>query len=754
MRYIYYYSLAVILLFSNPLNAQTGEVDVFDLSLEELSKVKIISVSNIVEELSDAPATVIVISMEEIEQRGYNDLSEIFDDLPGMEMVRPFGDTYFKNYWRGYRNDIGAPFLVMVDGVSLNTLYFGIITPMASLPLTVVERIEVVYGPASSVYGANAFMGVINIITVNDKKDDGVFINTRLTSSMDRYQIADGNLFYKKGNIRFSASGHLETGDLRERIDNNDFYWLNDEHYADQKLWGDFVNNPLINASKFSSHIRNRGVDLRLYAGDIEIGARYLGLDTGHGLVFPGDKITANSAWPRFMYSAFMKHRNQLSDQISTRTMFRYRSDGITNDAFDLEGYNVTNSSGTKQIIGGTEVEPGESARNLFLNHWQTLNSAWSIFQDFEVSLNEKVSFVSGIKYEYKNLQKSYDINTAPGIFPDLVDASSPIRYPDPPIAAYQYQNRIIWQDKAVYFQGKYVVDESNIINLGMRVDDNSSYGTATTFRTSYIRHFGKFTGKFLYGESFQEPIPRNLYGGWTGSGSDPSLKPEESHTFEANVSYSTARFSNLLSLYFVQNSKTIINFTGGARNSGDRNVLGLDYHIQGIIPASSVKQLKVWAYYSTILKEEEQKFDSVGNKTGMDEIGDLAHQKIYFGANCRFNTNFNANLRGRFIGDRTPIYTNPFNVIDGYFTMDLNLIYKDLFATGFAVGLKVVNLFDKKYYHPGIREADSGDPDTFAADKSAIGWDGKAWNGSKGWYNSKLPQPRRMVMFSLSLNY
>ena len=195
MRYIYYYSLAVILLFSNPLNAQTGEVDVFDLSLEELSKVKIISVSNIVEELSDAPATVIVISMEEIEQRGYNDLSEIFDDLPGMEMVRPFGDTYFKNYWRGYRNDIGAPFLVMVDGVSLNTLYFGIITPMASLPLTVVERIEVVYGPASSVYGANAFMGVINIITVNDKKDDGVFINTRLTSSMDRYKIADGNLF-------------------------------------------------------------------------------------------------------------------------------------------------------------------------------------------------------------------------------------------------------------------------------------------------------------------------------------------------------------------------------------------------------------------------------------------------------------------------------------------------------------------------------------------------------------------------------
>ncbi len=320
-------------------------------SLEELSNMPIYSASNVWKKLSDAPATVIVISKEEIEQRGYNDVSEIFDDLPGMEIVRPYGDTYFKNYWRGYRNTIGAPFLVMVDGVSINSLYFGIVAQMASLPLTAIERIEVVYGPASSVYGANAFMGVINIITVNDKTDDGTSINTRLSSAVDRYQIADVNLFYKKGNIRVSASAHLETGDLRERIDSDDFYWVKDEHYADQKLWGDFVNNPQINAARFSSPLRNRGADLRLYAGGLEIGAQYLCLDTGYGLVYPADRVVANSTWPRFMYNVFMRHRNQLSDNISTKTLLRYRSDGISNDSFDLEGYNVANSSdhGTRQ---------------------------------------------------------------------------------------------------------------------------------------------------------------------------------------------------------------------------------------------------------------------------------------------------------------------------------------------------------------------------------------------------------------------
>ena len=210
------------------------------------------------------------------------------------------------------------------------------------------------------------------------------------------------------------------------------------------------------------------------------------------------------------MYNVFMRHRNQLSDDISTRTTLRYRADGLTNDSFDLEGYNVANSSDTTQVMGETEVEPGESARLLFLSYWQTLNSSWSIHQDFEVSLSDDFSFATGIEYEYKNLQKAYDINTAPGIFPDLVDASDDIRYPDPPPASYRYQNRIIWQDRAVYFQGKYNVDQSNLINLGVRVDNNSSYGTATTLRGGYVTHLDRFTAKFLYGESFQEPIPRN----------------------------------------------------------------------------------------------------------------------------------------------------------------------------------------------------------------------------------------------------
>ena len=62
----------------------------------------------------------------------------------------------------------------------------------------------------------------------------------------------------------------------RDRVNNENFYWLRDEHYADKKLWGDFVNNPMINPGRFSSYIRNRGLDFRTYIGNTEIGVQYL----------------------------------------------------------------------------------------------------------------------------------------------------------------------------------------------------------------------------------------------------------------------------------------------------------------------------------------------------------------------------------------------------------------------------------------------------------------------------------------------
>src|SRR5207344_324211 len=125
-----------------------------------------------------------------IRQRGYLNLSEILDDLPGMDMVRPWGDTFLKDYWRGYRNTIGEPFLILLDGVVFNHLYFNTAeVGLTTFPLSNVERVEVVYGPASSVYGPNAFMGVINVITRPETPAPGATHHVSLTAGSSRTRI-------------------------------------------------------------------------------------------------------------------------------------------------------------------------------------------------------------------------------------------------------------------------------------------------------------------------------------------------------------------------------------------------------------------------------------------------------------------------------------------------------------------------------------------------------------------------------------
>src|SRR5690242_6739039 len=102
----------------------------------------------------------------------------MLDDLPSMDVARSYGETYFKTYWRGYRNVIGSPYLLMIDGVVFNHLYRNDTEIMEAFPLTNVDHIEIVYGPASALYGANAAMGVINVITRKDVRGYGAKVHS------------------------------------------------------------------------------------------------------------------------------------------------------------------------------------------------------------------------------------------------------------------------------------------------------------------------------------------------------------------------------------------------------------------------------------------------------------------------------------------------------------------------------------------------------------------------------------------------
>ena len=126
----------------------------------------IMSVSKKAEKLELAPATIFVITAEDILNRGYKSLDEILDDLPGVDVAKTGGlvDKSFNQ--RGYRSaNMNDKTMIVFDGVEDNEMYTQFAYIGKQLPVQSIKRVEMIYGPASSLYGANAFSGVINVVT-------------------------------------------------------------------------------------------------------------------------------------------------------------------------------------------------------------------------------------------------------------------------------------------------------------------------------------------------------------------------------------------------------------------------------------------------------------------------------------------------------------------------------------------------------------------------------------------------------------
>lgn len=718
---------------------------IFNLSLEELMSIKITTASNVSEKLNDAPATIIVLTQEQILDMGYIKLSDILDDLPGMDMVKTFGDTYYKNYWRGFRNSVGTAYLLLVDGMLQNQLWTNTDQIMAAIPISNIERVEVVYGPASSVYGANAIMGVINVLTKKTSDADGTHFNFQSFRSINNYFTGDYNVFYQRNNIRFSVTGRVEDGDVNEFINSNDFYWTRQEHYSNSALWGDVVNNKNL-GGLFSSPERNRALDFRLYIDDLELGVNFYNLSTGYGTVYPADRVQPGNRWPQTEFSIYSRYSKQLTSKINSRTLVRFRKSDITNDGLFIEAYNTTNNSSVDSTIAGVLVGAGESVRGIDFSSWSTYNRSVAAFQDFDVSLNDMISFNFGLKYENKNLERNYNAVYSDYVAPSVLTNAS-LLYPPITQNVDRYNNRVFIIDEAAYFQGRFKFNRYNALNIGARYDYNSQYGGSTTLRMGYVGSFKNLTAKLLYGQAYQEPTMRNLYGGWSGSGSNENLKPELSNTIEASAIYTKGKISALASAYRVMITNTIVGDNQSASNLGERIITGLDLHLRTQISQSFIKNLSAWIYYSAILSEKEKKFDTHGHLTGSGIIGDLAHTKLYFGTTADIGKHLTINFRGRFIGERETVITNPIRTIPSYLTIDGNIQVRDVIYKGLNIEVKFINLTNTVYYHPGIREADSGE--------SPGSWDsnGLGWSGSYGWYNSKLPQPRFFTMFGITLN-
>jgi len=513
-----------------------------DMSIEELMSLRIESVygaSGFKQKVTEAPASVTIISSEDIQKYGYRTLADILRNVPG------FYVTYDRNYsYLGVRG-FGLPgqynnsIALLIDGHRLNdSIYDGaVIGTEFPLDVDLIDRVEVIRGPNSSLYLASAFLGVINVITKRGRDLPQVAVAGDLAS----YQTYKG---------RVSYGNQFKNG--LELLLSGSFY---DSHGQDRLFFKEF-DNP---ASNQGQALNADGDDLHQFFANASWGSFTLRGVWGSrdktiptasfGSVFnvTGTHTVDQRGYIELMYDRQLAHGWSLSSRTSYDL---FNNDGIYE-------YDYSASGGPSRVLN----------QNFAHAQW------WS--QDMTVSKqvfgNQRWSAGAQFRENFQQDQGNYDLE---------------------PFVQYFNDSRTS-HVFSLYAQDEIRLRKNVILNIGFRYDRYSTFGGTTNPRAALIYNpWENTTLKFLYGQSFRAPNLFELDYNAPGNQGNPSLRPETVKTMELVWEQYLSRQFLMTISGFNYPIRGLINqqvdpLSGNAffANAGSMDLRGLDFAVSRSVP-------------------------------------------------------------------------------------------------------------------------------------------------------------------------
>lgn len=209
-----------LVMYSLPAYATQNSSDLFDLSISDLSNVKISSVSKTWENAFKSAAAVDVLTDEHIQRSGATTIPELLRMLPGVEVAQ-----ISSNKWaitaRGFNDQLANKLLVLIDGRTVYSPHFsGVYWDVQDVILEDIERIEAIRGPGGTLWGANAVNGVINIITKHAKNTQGNYASVGIGTIENGFaefrnggKIGDSAYYRAYGKVFDRDDSHTITGE-------------------------------------------------------------------------------------------------------------------------------------------------------------------------------------------------------------------------------------------------------------------------------------------------------------------------------------------------------------------------------------------------------------------------------------------------------------------------------------------------------------------------------------------------------------
>lgn len=207
--------VAALSLVTNNAIANNEITDPTEISLEQLLDIEVFTASKFNQKTSEAPSRVTVIDSDAIREYGYRTLKDVLNSIPGLYSSYDRNYSYLGVRGFGLAGDYNTRILMLLDGKRVNdNVYSSFGIDFDSLVnVDLIKRVEFSSGHGSAIYGANAFFGVINVITKSADEIDGlqVFVDYASENSR-RARVTAGKIFSNEIEAMISASAYKSDG--------------------------------------------------------------------------------------------------------------------------------------------------------------------------------------------------------------------------------------------------------------------------------------------------------------------------------------------------------------------------------------------------------------------------------------------------------------------------------------------------------------------------------------------------------------
>ncbi len=516
--------------------AQQGAKDLSQASLEELTNIQVYSASKHLQSEREAPSSVTVVTADEIQKYGYRNLADILRSVPGFYVTYDRAYTFVGVRGFGRLGDWNSRILLLIDGHRTNNNILGqaMLGNEFLVDVDMIERVEIVRGPSSSLYGASAFFAVINVITRTDKQVKG----WELAFQPGSFGTYEGRATYGQ---QLHGVGLVLSGTFYDSQGQNLFF------------------------PEFNSPATNNGIAVN---GDYESYKHILATITFHGFTLQGLFSTRDKVVPTAYFGAVFNDPRDLNVDSHQYVNLGYQH-VLGKWLLDAQtGYDQARLQGPVPVAPAGGGGPIALDTYSFRGNWWTgeVKVSRDLFERNHVTLGSEV--IDNVR------QDQGDLLNPPNVF------------------AAEPNGSLI---AALYAQDEFAITRRFTLNAGLRYDHYSTFGGTVNPRLGLIiRAAAKTTLKLLYGKAFRAP---NVYESSPDFGAfyddNPKLQPERIKSLEAVLEQGLGRYFQLSGGVYRNQIDDLIslqsNPADGAfqyQNFGRAQATGMDVEFSGRAPS------------------------------------------------------------------------------------------------------------------------------------------------------------------------